>query len=205
MAKFNKFGREFLLNKASCPDVAYWSLRFSDEGYWNAPKDSWTAVFNIRINNTSILLHSNNENDDVNFVKFLWKLHKLESAIKQFMETTKKGPKGFKSIRTWLNPENTKEEHYFNGYVVQSFEEASFSRISIADCNRSIIISFADETIGGSWAKRENRDNYRRLETVIKQINAVREAAKQIIEKVEKRDPVEETQIPVSTIKVTAR
>ncbi|ASU03488.1 hypothetical protein RISINGSUN_182 [Erwinia phage vB_EamM_RisingSun] len=205
MAKFNKFGREFLLNKAACPDMVYWALRFSDEGFWNADKDSWMGAFNIRIDKTTILLHTSNENDDTNFQKFLWKLHKLETAIKQFMETAKKGPKGFKSVRTWLNPENTKGEHYFNGYVVQSFEESSFSRISIADCNRSIIMSFADETIGGRWAKRENRDNYRRLESIIKQIGAIREAAKQINEKVAARPPEKEDRVPVSTMKITVR
>ena len=184
MAKFNKFGRDFLNKRRDAsPDVVYWAVGYNDQTWQERPL--WNAAFNIRVGNTTILLHSNNEENDTNFVKYLWKLYKLESTIKQFIEKAKGEIIGFKSTRTWLNPDDTREEHYFNGYVVTSYDgDSGYARISIADCNRSIIMTINTSPMG-NWVKQSNKSTFEKLETIIKHIGLFRAAADAIRKDVE--------------------
>lgn len=157
--------RAFLSSKEDDVNTLYHSL--STHISASPDKAQWTGGLTLRINNTSIHLHTVNSGQDVGYVLFKNKLELLVKQITIFLEEFEKyryvKPKKLpelKEHRYWLNG-TAHGEIPFTGYVAWNIGskndtlEGVEPMFTIADCQRSIRWWLY---LGkGEWTKKTNQ------------------------------------------------
>lgn len=102
--------------------------------------DVWNGIFNLRVDNTTIRLHSVEK--DISLIYLEAKLNLLKETIEKFITLYCKRTGGSftKPInkKVWLN--DGKLKSHYTGYCSYNLDEYGNGRLSIADCHRAIII-----------------------------------------------------------------
>lgn len=192
MADITKFGRKFLTADPTNTDAVFWSARYVTYNWTDKP--AWNAALNIMSGRTQVSLHTANEENDENFLRFREKLNVLEKHIKSFVENTrdKKAGEGYKpghTERYWLNPDDSVHEHYFTGHVIISYTADNQARISIGDCHRTIVQSVNLAEWASDFGKKANDRTWESLESILREIDAMRVAMDEVVAAVKVMPP----------------
>lgn len=130
----------------------------------------WSGYINIGLD---ARMHIHNQDNDIGLflteTKFQLLKDSLEDFVKEFKTRMKTPAKKQVSVKTWLNPMDSR----FTGYISYNLDENGNGNLSISDCHKANVMWFyvtrddAGRVRGKGWSSREVQV----VEDLIKGIN----------------------------------